>query len=908
MGDNSGTLSLQQQAVALQTRLAASLAQDRPVAPELLGEIEQLLKQVAGAGQGLPVIPDPYLRYREAEAALAQRAAQLALINEIGSQINAMLELDNLLYQAAALVQQTFGYHHVALFLLEGDVAVLKAVAGSYQGFFPPHHTQKLSEGIIGWVATHGEKVVANDVSREPRYISLIPDRTETRAELCLPLKVAGQTVGVLNIQSPRLHAFSRNDVVAMQILTDQIAVALENARLYEAVRQELTERRRAEQELKRYRDHLEELVQERTAKLMAAVTELRQEMVERQQAQKALRESEARFRRRAAELQALHETALRLNAQLETAELLQLIAEQVIALLEAEAAAVYVYDSDLEKLVVSVGVGSFSDRRGVSVKPGQGPAGRAFESRRPLVVSHPGSPEEAGAGNGDSRLGTLLAVPLLGPGAALGVLDIGSREQDAFDAYDIWLAELFAAQAAVALENSHLHSETQSRARELAILIKAGRAMTSTLDLETVLSQTIIEVQSLLEAEDAAILLREGSGKDLVFAAVARPASRFLVGIRVPAGAGIAAWVVREKQPVLINNAQADPRFYDQIDKQSGLKTGSLLAVPLIFQDRASGVIEVINKNKGLFSRHDRELLEALAGSAVIAIENARLYEAERAQFRRLQQSQAQLIRAEKMTALGRLGASIAHEINNPMQAIQSCLNLIEEDLKGKEQPDRMGTYLSIAGKEIERVSTIVRRMREFYRPTPLAQRPTSDSDSLDAFYRSTPAEWRPYALPEVLDSVLQLTNKELQNNQIRVERVWAEDLPRLRGQADHLKQVFLNLILNAIDAMAGQAGTLEVTMGLGQLQAYGAEPQPAVCVQIRDTGMGMSQEQLDQLFEPFVTTKEQGSGLGLFISYKVIEAHGGQISASSQVGGGTTFTILLPVTPPAQEEPVWL
>jgi GAF domain-containing protein len=149
----------------------------------------------------------------------------------------------------------------VALFLLDNDVARLKAIAGSYTKYFPAKHTQELDRGIIGWVATHGEKVVANDVSREPRYISKIADQTVTLAELCLPIKVAGQTVGVLDLQSPQLDAFSENDILLMETLVAQIGVAIENARLYQAAQFELTERQRAEESLAQERNLLRTLI-----------------------------------------------------------------------------------------------------------------------------------------------------------------------------------------------------------------------------------------------------------------------------------------------------------------------------------------------------------------------------------------------------------------------------------------------------------------------------------------------------------------------------------------------------------------------------------------------------------------------------------------------------------------------
>ena len=171
------------------------------------------------------------------EEQLKQRVRQLALINEVAGKISAVLELDILLDRAVGLLQEAFNHHHVALFLLDGDVLKLRAVAGAYTPYFAPEHTQRLSEGINGWVATHGEKVVANDVSAEPRYISLIADHSTTQAELSLPIIVAGQTLGVLDIQSPQLNAFDDNDIMALEILSNQLAVAIENAFLHESVR-----------------------------------------------------------------------------------------------------------------------------------------------------------------------------------------------------------------------------------------------------------------------------------------------------------------------------------------------------------------------------------------------------------------------------------------------------------------------------------------------------------------------------------------------------------------------------------------------------------------------------------------------------------------------------------------------
>jgi signal transduction histidine kinase len=195
-----------------------------------------------------------------AENTLRQRAAQLAVLNDIGEQIAAVLELDRLLERAARLVQESFGYYHVGLFTLdrERQELVLQANAGSYTRLFHDHRL-KVGQGMVGWAAQHGKTLLANDVSAEPQHVNPMPDeeRMATQSELSVPVRVGEEVIGVIDVQSPHLNAFDENDVMVIETLADQIAVANENARLYKAVQQELTERARAEKQLRRYADEL---------------------------------------------------------------------------------------------------------------------------------------------------------------------------------------------------------------------------------------------------------------------------------------------------------------------------------------------------------------------------------------------------------------------------------------------------------------------------------------------------------------------------------------------------------------------------------------------------------------------------------------------------------------------------
>jgi two-component system NtrC family sensor kinase len=611
------------------------------------------------------------------------------------------------------------------------------------------------------------------------------------------------------------------------------------------------------------------------SARLVAAVRSALEKAGQRE----SERESKARLlqkdQQRAAELQALYEASLHLNAQLKTSRVLRLIAEQAVNLLEAEWSDVYLYDADRSDLILSSAAGELGQAMPATVKPGEGLTGRVFDSRRSLVAAD----DEAGGGRvlGSGDVKSWLGVPLMRNDLVLGVLAVASKTKS-FDDHAVWLAELFAAQATMALQNARIHEEVQIRARERTALHRAGQAIAATLDLDQVLQLVIAEVKSLVGAEGATVLLRDRDRGELYFAAAAGPGSEELLGLRLPGDAGVAGSVVRNARSVLVEDARRDPRFYDQVDAHTGMTTRSMVAVPLMIQEVAEGVVEAINKADGAFVERDREVLEVMAGSAAVAIANARLYQAEREQFRRLQQSQAQLIQAEKMAAMGRLVASIAHEINNPLQAVQGCLTLAEEELE-ELQHERLKRYLTMADTEMQRIASIVRRVRDFYRPAP--------------------ADLKPTDIHAVLTSLLELVGKQLQENNITVERDWAAELPMIEANPSYLKQVFLNLVLNAVDAMSEHGGTLRVHTSLDQMQSPREKQQtPAVRIEFTDTGTGMPPEVMAHLFEPFVTAKKDGTGLGLSISYGIIEAHDGQISATSQVGVGSSFTVMLPVS----------
>ena len=249
------------------------------------------------------------------------------------------------------------------------------------------------------------------------------------------------------------------------------------------------------------------------------------------------------------------------------------------------------------------------------------------------------------------------------------------------------------------------------------------------------------------------------------------------------------------------------------------------------------------------------------------------RLRELER---RRLEQV---LFDTEKLAATGRLAASIAHEINNPLEAVQNSLYLLSRTVP-EGAPER--SFLDIATRETQRMSRILRQMLGFYRPT---------------------TSMGPTDINALVTEAETLIAKRLRENSVRIEKELLPTLPLIRASADQLKQVLLNLFLNATEAMpkGGRLIVATQTGGGGELDAYSAD---VVRIDVRDTGTGISEETVARIFEPFFSTKmEKGTGLGLWVSHGIVQAHGGTLKVRSRSGQGTTFTITLPIAGPQDD-----
>jgi signal transduction histidine kinase len=432
-----------------------------------------------------------------------------------------------------------------------------------------------------------------------------------------------------------------------------------------------------------------------------------------------------------------------------------------------------------------------------------------------------------------------------------------------------------------------------------LETVFEASLALCSKLSLQSLLTRLISLTTEVLGAEASSVMLLDESRSSLYWEVAEGGSSQdSLKRLSLPVGQGIAGTVALTGTPIVVQDAEHDPRVARWVDVATGYRTRSILCVPIRSRDETLGVIQVLNKKVGTFAPEDQELLDLIAAEAGVAIENAILYERldERVRLRtrelaeandqlrqtlvELKATQTQLIQSEKMAALGKLVAGVAHEINTPLGAINSNTDILARGLRklaplvGEQGGTTMMTLAELGQTNAEacqRISAIVKNLRTFSR--------------LDE------AEWKSADLREGMESTLTLVH-HLHKGRVEIIREFGE-IPPVECRPGQINQVFMNLLVNAIQAIEGP-GTVWIRMG--------AEGE-GVRIEVQDTGCGIPPEHLSKIFDPGFTTKGVGvgTGLGLSICHQIVAAHHGTIRVASEKGAATTFTLFLPLRPPS-------
>ena len=561
--------------------------------------------------------------------------------------------------------------------------------------------------------------------------------------------------------------------------------------------------------------------------------------------------------------LQLLYQVSNVIHSTLEPQEALQLIVSEAVRLMHASSGSVVLINPTSGFLEIHASQNLPAAATRLKLRVGEGITG---------WVARTGKPARVGDVTQDPRyvmarrgVRSELAVPLEVNGETRGVLNMDSDRADAFTTEDQELLQELAVQAAKVIQNTWLYEQLRLKVHWFESLASVSRTINSTLNLDEALQAITREASVLMRARMCSLMMLDESREWLDLRASYGAGEAYINKPRLAVGDSLLGVVVRRKKPMQVANVQESSRYqHVEVARCEGLV--SLLSVPLIFAGQAIGTLSVYMSRPYNFSNEEISILSALAGLSAIAIEKARLYE-------RVVDVEEQLRQNEKLSALGLLAAEVAHEIRNPLTVMKLLYHSL--DLKFPDGDPRAKDARIIDAK-IEHLNKIV--------------------EQILAFARTTEPKLAPVNLNELVDELGLLVRHKLGNQNIRLVRQLQPDLPVVMGDAPQLEQAFLNLILNAAEAMPG-GGTLTVESGAIRLPR--SNPRAThVTVEFKDTGGGMSKEVQERAFTAVLsTTKAKGTGLGLAIVGRIIETHHGNVRIKSQIGSGTTIRITLPV-----------
>ena len=404
-------------------------------------------------------------------------------------------------------------------------------------------------------------------------------------------------------------------------------------------------------------------------------------------------------------------------------------------------------------------------------------------------------------------------------------------------------------------------HRESMS---ELLNLHELSEAISTSLDIEGILDALMDQSGRFIEYESCGVFALEAEGARLQAMALRGDGGESALETRIRRHweDGIIDGVLREG-PVVIDDM--DSLIHNQRADRC------LVIIPLMVRGKQVGIFTLYcHRAKDDFTLGELELLGILASQTAAAIENSRLYTELESAHKGLQDSQRQLLISVKQAAVGELAAGVAHEVNNPLQIILSRVQLMIS--QHRESP-MLVEGLGLIEKNVKRLSKIIRALLGF----------ASNSAAM--------TQWVPLDLSQAIQRAVELLDHQLTGQLIDIQLEIGEDLPQLSGNVGELEQVFINLILNAQNAME-KGGRLHILAT--------CDGEDTVEIRFADTGRGIEPEHIDRIFEPFFTTHpdDGGTGLGLAVSYRIVESHKGSLTVESTPGEGSTFVIRLPVS----------
>jgi len=393
---------------------------------------------------------------------------------------------------------------------------------------------------------------------------------------------------------------------------------------------------------------------------------------------------------------------------------------------------------------------------------------------------------------------------------------------------------------------------------RALRALVQVSQMVAGNLDLADVLRSSIHAAAEAMNAEACSILLKDPEADALRFHIVDGPQTGGLASTAMPIDDhSIAGWVARHQEPVLIPDAYRDARFNRDYDLRTGFRTKSILCAPLISQDHQVGVMQILNRRDGqAFDEYDLVLSQAVASLIAVAIRNAEEHEAR--------------IKAERLATIGQTIAGMAHCIKNILNGLRAGSYIIDQQM-ADDDDSKVARGWKIVKKNMMLLSNIVMDMLSYSKERkPLYQ---------------------PCRIGDLCEDIVGLLQQQVGDKGVTL--VTSSDLDEVCVDEAGIRRCLINLVGNAIDACSADGG-------LVKLDAVAADADGRFVLRVRDNGCGMEPEACEKIFDAFFSTKGgKGTGLGLAVTKKIVEEHGGEIRVESVLGEGTEFALILPVKP---------
>lgn len=402
----------------------------------------------------------------------------------------------------------------------------------------------------------------------------------------------------------------------------------------------------------------------------------------------------------------------------------------------------------------------------------------------------------------------------------------------------------------------------TEHEFPEIEHLYRIEKFLETMSDLDSLLEAIIRECASALDAASSSLALYDAETDELYFYVVGgedeeRDFEQRLKSFRMKMGAGIMGWCAGHRETVIIDDAYTDPRFNREADRKTGFRTRSIIAVPMIRGEKLIGVVEAVNKNgDGVFTGHDAKVLSVLAAQSALIIENARL--------------QQENLRQARLTAMGQGIAGAAHCIKNILSSIGGGEFILETGLKRQDF------------EKVEKGWDVMKRNTHIMKDLVL--------DML-TYSRDREPEKATTDLNRICSDIADLMSGKAGEREVKLSLDPGSGLEEIVIDPKGIYRCILNLVSNAIDAC-------ETSRGKVTISTVRNNDRRTAAVSVADNGCGIDKEDQEKLFTVFFSTKgSKGTGLGLAVTKKIIEEHGGTIGVMSETGKGTTFTITLPI-----------